>query len=219
MLKTEYFWTDRDQANERLAGSFVLYNDCPVYIHEIRSRRGDPSAITTKYPAGVAEEISLSDKGFHRFRVPLPIGWVNNTHTKQAYFLERRPIRSRQHGFSRNNILVKEIAMHRGLALLPSGEISFETIAKDVQYQAAVTGNYPDIAEVLNRIRAGTTIAFCNTMAVGRDDLGLRWLYVEQDRVGLFVDNDTLLLIDRFSYLKEQIAETPAFKISNIKEF
>jgi len=218
LLKTDFFWTDRDQASERLSNTFILYEDKPVFIHEIRSNRGEPKAVLTVYPEGKGREIQLSDKGFGRFRTPLPIGWVNNLASRRACYLQRRPVRSRQHGFSRSNISTMTFLGH-DMDFGASSDYSFETIAKDAQYAAAVKGEFPSIDEVLNKIKVKTAVAICPEMAIKREANGIRWLYFNADKVGLFVDSDTLLLTSEYTYAKEQIMETPAFKISTIKEF
>lgn len=217
MLKTEYFWTDRDQANERLTGSFVIHDNSVVYIHEIRAGRAGPKAVVTRYPTATSTEIALSDPGFNRFRVPLPLGWVNNTRTKRACFLARRPVRSRTHGFNNNNINVASFGEE--MRLIPDRDLNFTDVAKDSAYQSAITGKYPPLDLVLNKIRKSTAVSFCPEMCVARDKDGIRWLYFNTDCVGLFVDADTILLKEGYTYLKEQLTESPAFNVSNIKEF
>lgn len=218
MSKTDFFWTDHAQATERLGGSYILHNDSAVHVLDILSNRGNPKAVVTRFPSNINEEILLSDKGFNRFRVPLPIGWVNNIQTKKAVFVERKPVRSRQHGFSRNNIVVYSFQGRR-MELDTSREVSYDTVVKDPQYQAAIKNDYPPLDLVLNKIKEGTAVAFSLDMVVMRDYTGLRWLYLNTDRVGLFVDTDTFLILGKFSYVKEQLSENPLFTVSNIKEF
>jgi hypothetical protein len=105
------------------------------------------------------------------------------------------------------------------MILEPSRDYGFEIIAKDAQYAAAVKGSFPSIDEVLNKIKVKTAGAICSEMAIQRSADGIRWLYFNADKVGLFVDSDTLLLTTEYAYAKEQIMENPAFKISTIKEF
>ena len=218
MLKTEFFWTDQQQADERLRGSYILHNDSVVHIQEIQSNRGNPRAVVLRYPGNTAEHILLSDPGFNRFRKPLPVGWVNHLGTKKAVFVERRPTRSRTHGFNENNTMVRSF-MGRSMSLDASRDLRISEVCRDPMYAAAIKGEFPPIDTVLTKILKLTAIAVAPDLCIQRDNDGLRWLYLNTDRVGLFVDNDTLLLMSAYSYAKEQIAENPAFKISNIKEF
>ena len=55
--------------------------------------------------------------------------------------------------------------------------------------------------------------------AVIRDVDGIRWLYRDMDRVGLFFGADSLLLLSSKSFLREEIMADSAFTIGNIREF
>lgn len=218
MLKTDFFWTDAAQAEERLRGSYILYGDSAVYVERIaNSRSAGLKAEVTIFPEGKAGNISLSDPLFHRFRKPLPTGWVNNLYSKRAYFLQRSPQRSRVHGMTSGSTAVYTILSDGRMR--PSDEMRFDVVVRDQQYQEAIRGDYPALELILDRLKIGTCIAFSNNMALFRDTDGVRWLYIGNDKVGLFTGSDTLLLLSSFSYVKEQLTEAAEFTVNNIVEF
>jgi len=218
MLKTDFFWTDSVQAQERLAGSYIKFGDKVAYVEEVRNPRAGPTATIIVYPEGLTESIPLSDPRFGRFRTPLPIGWVNSQANKRAFYVSRAPQRSRIHGMTRSNVAlytVDKLARIGG-----AGDYaSYDNLAKDPQYSAAIRKEYPPLSVVLDKLKNGTCIAVSNTLCLFRDSDGIRWLFVGTDRVGLFTGADTLLLLSSFSYVKEQLQEAPEFTVNNLVEF
>ena len=218
MQKTPFFWTDAGQAEERLRGSFILFDNQAVLVEAIRGNRGEtPLATISIYPEGKRENISLADPRFNRFRIPLPQGWVNNLYHKRAFFVSRMPNRSRTHGMLRGNVRVATISKEGVMS--GGGDYSFETIVVDPQYKAAINGEYPPLALLLDKIRSGTCVAFSKDLCLFRDNDGIRWLFLGEDRVGLFSGTDTLLLLSAFSYVREQLIEAREFTVNNITEF
>lgn len=218
MLKTDFFWTDAAQAEERLRGSYILHGDRAVYVERIaNTRSAGLKAEVTSFPEGKAETLSLSDPLFHRFRKPLPNGWVNNLYAKRAFFLQRSPQRSRIHGMTSSSTTVFSILSDGRLR--PSDDMRFDSVVRDQQFQAAIKNDYPSLELILDKLKIGTCIAFSNNMALFRDTDGIRWLYVGADKVGLFTGSDTLLLLSSFSYIKEQLVEAAEFTVKNIVEF
>lgn len=221
-VKTPFFWEDATQAQERLGGSFVLWGDKPAFIDEVIpvEQRGDvPYARVTLWPDGKQAKLSLSDEGFSRFRKLPPTGWINYDKHSTALFLERRPVRSRQHGLSSNNVSCgKAGAGEEGYSLIWR-DYTYETVARDKSYAEACVGDFPGLNDILQCIREGSSIACSSKYAVVRDVLGLRWLFRNSERVGVFPDTDTLLLVGKHSYLREEIADDTAISVSTIKEF
>lgn len=216
VAKSSFFWEDARQAQERLSGSFVLYGDNPVLIEEVSSG-AIPTANTIVYPTKERKVISLDDPKFHRFRVLPPVGWFNHSQQKSAFFADRRPVRRTLHGLSDNNVFVGYL--RTGQSILKFNDFRYSRLAADVGYYEACREEFPALADALTHVRAETTLAVSPRLAVYRDADGLRWLYHNADRVGLFSGTDSLLLLSKYSFLKEELNESPAFTIENIKEF
>lgn len=213
---TPFFWEDATQAQERLQGSTILYKDVPVYVEMVSGRKGDVIAAVAIPADPKLHEISLSDEGFHLFRKLPVLGWFNHHGTSRALYLDRQSTRSRTHGYTDNNVRVGNL--EDDATELFFRNYRFSTASRDEGYVDSNQGKYPNLVEVLSVIRTGSTIAVSPKFAIHRDKAGLRWLFHGMNRVGVFADTETLLLMGRFSFMKEEIEES-SLNISSIREF
>lgn len=220
-ISTPFFWTDTQQAQERLEGSLVLYGREPVTLRNIREgEEGGSPRVDVTYcatPRTPAVQKRLDSPKFNRFRSLPIIGWVNSP-TGQPVFLERRVIRARAHGLNDSNVTVFDLGGKEYL-IQPSRDFSFRDIWTTSGFVDSVKGDFPSLEDVLVHIKEKTIIAYSRRYAVLRDTLGIRWLYRNTERIGLFTGNDTLLLLQSTSFYKEEIMEDPLFTLNNIKEF
>lgn len=215
----DFFWTDAVQAAERLVRSHVMYGENVAYVENVANAEKSgqaPIATIVLYPKGERQYKELSDEAFHKFRRLPPLGWVNTKRNKSGIFLARKPARTRTHGLCDTNVSVGSIQQG---SKFQWSEQHFSQIAGDEGYTWSITGTFPLMADVLNHIRPGQTFAISSNYAIARDEGGVRWFYREHQRVGLFPGNDTLLLIDKFKFLREELTEDPLITISNIKDF
>lgn len=210
---TSYFWEDPIQAIERLSGTYVLYGDDPVHVDRIDETRPEAEI---RFVNGARSRVMLEDPLFHRFR-KLPVcGWVNAERLGRACLVERRMVRNRQHGLSNNNVQIGELQEGSGHVFWR--ERNFGDIARDNGYSSACKGDYPPLERVFEAIRDNSTIALSPLYAMHRDEYGLRWLYRHGVKVGMFADNVSLLLLRNGVFLREEIVETKALPLHNIRE-
>lgn len=212
-MADKMFWTDTAQASERITNTYVLYDGSPVYVERIRA---DGSAEVLEYPKRERRMIPLSDAGFKNFRILPPTGWVNYKYGKTAIYLQRRPRRSRQHGLTGDNVYTGYL---NKTGTFSTGGYSYEEIVGDEGYILACKNDYPSLDDVLMHIREGSALAVSPQYAVFRDDAGVRWLFRGSDKVGIFSGTDTLMLLKKYLYLKEELSDSPTITISNFKEF
>lgn len=217
----DIFWEDAAQAGERLPGCYILHGDEPVLVAEVRPpTRGSADTIPkviVRDKEDNSKTLLLNDPLFHRFRNLPPIGWVNLEHYKSGVFLTRRPIRARQHGLNSSNVTVEMI--RKGETEVKKSDIRYDTVARDAGYVQACKGDYPGMDEVLLHIREDTCIAVSPLYAIHRDGGGLRWLYRNIERVGLFPETNSLLLMGKNVYLREELMEDSRITLTDIKEF
>lgn len=216
-MTSPMFWTDSQQASERLTNTFILYGDSPSYVDGVRGNGERSTAVIRTFPDGATHEKLLSDPLFHRFRKLPPTGWMNCLSEGAAVYTERRPVRSRQHGLSRQNVRAAWIHSERGE--LNWGDFNYESLAKDDGYKAAVVGDFPTLAQVFDNLRERGVMAISTKYAVFRDPLGIRWLYRNNEKIGMFSDANSLMVAGTFKYLKEELAADPAVAVNNIQEF
>ena len=221
MVKTDFFWTDTDQAIERLCSSVVLYDDKPVYVVEITRGEDTPKGVIyfCADPEQKLVKKLLNSPKFSRFRELPKLGWCNLSYS-QAVFLNRRVSVGRSHGLTAGNITVYE-ARHTddSSSVSVSQRFSFDNVMNDQGFVECHEGVYPKLSDVLINIRENSTIAYSRTFAVLRDYQGLRWLYRGLEKVGLFSGADTLNLLQKYNYLREEITADKAFTLATIREF
>ena len=219
----DIFWTDTTQARERLAGTVVLYDGLPVYVYDVED--GDnfddriPRANITFCgdTEGKRQRKRLDSPKFNKFRSLPELGWVN--HPKYgAIYLARRAARTRLHGLNSAN--VKGIFFYNAPEY---GTITYER-AWDALYNSsyftdACADKYPPLEAVLLNVQEGSAVAFSRKFAVYRDTLGLRWLYREGERIGIFTNANSLNLIEKFKFYREEIMSERKFTLDNIQEY
>lgn len=210
------FWTDSQQAGERLNGTFILYGESPAFIEAVSSAR-NPVASARIYPTGQLQSLDLEDPRFHDFRVLPATGWVNNYENGEAMFIERRPVRSRSHGLNHSNTRVGYLPAERQHVLF--GDYNYDTVARDRGYAEACSNTFPVLREVLDACRPDSSIAISKKFAITRDNLGVRWLYRMTERVGMFPNADTVMLAAKYKYLKEELETSSEISVANIQEF
>src|SRR3546814_489886 len=119
--KSEIFWTDGTQAQERLGHTIIIYNNTPVFVDGIAS----PGTDNPKIPRIVFRKVGvptpalpetklLNDPLFERFRKLPLVGWMNyvSSPTAGPLYVSRRPVAgSRLHGLSNANTRVESFVI------------------------------------------------------------------------------------------------------------
>ncbi len=231
-IKTDYFWTDIEQAQERLTGSVVLYDGQPVVIQEItrgdpdpeKNRHGTPKAriLECGKPNADTSRKILSSAKFNQFRDMPNLGWFNPAGYPAvgACFCTRRTVTTRTHGLINTNTIVSSFNHNGGETTLQDGQqFQFSNIYHDKGWLDAHNGKFPSLDAILVNIAENSAIAYSRRYAVLRDGIGIRWLYRNKDRVGLFAGVDTLMLLTKFVYLREEIMGDDGFTLNNIRDF
>ena len=196
------FWTDINQARDRLEGSYFLLGNDPVYFERIR----EGETRVTNYRTGQAGVlVSLED--FGDFRKLPPLGWVNWTGGAEtrAFYLYRVPMRNRQHGLSSNNCNAGGI--ENDLYRSRSNRVSFDNVLTNDGYLEAVDGIFPEPGEILEHLQKGQEAAFSMKYAISCDSRGLFWLWRKTDCLGLILKDSIRLLPGQNCY-RDELAET-----------
>lgn len=218
----DIFWTDIEQARVRLLGTIVLYKDLPVYVQDITRGQGLANPRTPRILISDVEDTTkmvrkrLDSPHFNKFRSLPSLGWINRRQG-QAVFVERLPARIQQHGISQQNTRVHHF--NGDLALLDSGRPDISQTFFNKYFKMSHQGLFPSLESILNNIQEGNAIAFNRDCCVTRDELGMRWLYHKTRKVGMFPGADTVVLANKFSYLRDTLQDDPTFTIGTIAEF
>lgn len=226
MSSKDIFWTDINQAGERLNNSVVLYDGQPVFIQRVEEHDdGDVRAYCMDCADRTkSQRKKLNSPKFSRFRELPQLGWVNpagDYRTAGALFLARVTQTARTHGLTSQNVSVANFryGAEDGSLAIQRGNYGFGTLMFDTGFVDGHNGKYPSLEEILRQIKDGSAIAFSRKWAVVRDYHGIKWLYRETQRVGLFTGADTLNLFSKTAYLREEIMSDKAVSINTIREF
>ena len=224
-VTSSFFWTDSQQASERLAGSVILYDNLPHYVAEIRGGYADdvPRAFMSRgvnyNTSGKLIQRKLDSSKFARFRELPPMGWVNLRPSKggpaRAVFLSRISVRRMAHGLSDNNCRVFDPSYNPTRL----GGYSFMSVFADPGYEDACAGKYPDMSDIHLNLNDEESAAYSPLYAIVRDSEGLTWLYRKDKKIGLFSGTDTLNLLRTGRCFIEELTEDPRFTANKIQEF
>jgi hypothetical protein len=217
------FWTDTEQARERLTGTVVLYDGQPVYINDIENGNNFDDGIPRANIAVCGESGDkvtrkrLDSPKFNKFRSLPELGWVNSA-KYGAILMQRRATRSRLHGLNGNNVLA---TFFYGMPEYSTGrfERGWDYMYKTKSFVDACNNIYPSLESILLNIQEDSALGFSRKFAVYRDTLGLRWLYRETERIGIFTNANSLNLLEKFKFYREEIMSEPKFTLDNIQEY
>lgn len=221
-MKNPNFWTDREQATERLTGTVVLYDNAPVYVGQVETHddgflRARLNVLPDRSTPAVRKR--LDSPKFARYRDLPNIGWMNSADKKNPLFLIRRPVTTRSHGLCRANVILSTLVVNNDLSGVGQARSPFDDVIWDKGFVDAHNGSFPSLQGVLEKVSPGESAAVSRLFAVAHTADGIRWLYHNQDNIGLFTGVDTLLIKKKFSYLRETVMSSPELTINNIREF
>lgn len=219
----DIFWTDTTQARERLANTVVMYDGEPVIILDILNGDDFDDRVPRAYMnycsklADTPQRKRLDSPKFNKFRDLPPLGFLNCP-KYGAVLLERRAARSRLHGLCDTNVACWFFSKEHGYEMrrMDGGWKRYYTSEGFIESCKDV---FPTLEEVLLNIKEVSSIAFSRKFAVYRDELGLRWLYRNEQRIGLFPNAKSLCLISKFKFYREEIMAEPKFTLDSIQEY
>lgn len=225
----DMFWTDIQQASDRLRGTTILYDDLPYYVSDIvpgeatKERPGMPRAILHACGEG-GDNLGkptrriLNSPKFKRFRTLPNLGWMNSR--RGAVWLTRRPVAGgRSHGYTDNCITTLSFLLRDNGKYSEVRGDPLSNLQTQKGFLEMHQGVYPTLEATLANIKPNTSIAYNREFCVVRDENGFRWMYFRKDRVGLFSSSNNLCLSASFAHLRETIMESPSFTLDNITEY
>lgn len=222
------FWTDAQQAYERLTETVVLYDGKPCLVSRIRLPMDYPDdgpSIKARCLVPVegkkyAEKIlCLDDEKFENFRNLPAVGWFNERATGQAVLLQRALTNTQRHGLNTRNTTLLNFYNLNKMGVLDGHDSSIGTVFWDQGFVDAAQEVFPSLESILRKQPKGSAIAYNSRYCVMRSDTGLRVLYRYKEPIGIFTGVDTLFLFGNKSFYVEEIQEDSCFTLNNILEF
>lgn len=230
-VKSENFWTDSQQAAERLVGTVILYDDIPVYVENVRDgmdfadNKHRVSIVFCNDTSRTSQRKHMNSPLFKKYRDLPKIGWTN-LHSKSrpawgtSVFIRRRSSITRLHGLATTNTEVLYFNrdsenISGSLQNLPSG--AFNELIYDKGFVDTHSNVFPTLDEILAKIKQKTSIAYSRKYCVHMDSSGVKWLYREAECIGLF-SGKSLSLFPKASFYREEIMSDPLFTLNQILE-
>jgi hypothetical protein len=212
------FWTDANQAAERLDGTFVMLGDKVVYIRQIEGLDAfytDPLAKTD------LKRAPLNSPLWHNFRKLPPLGWRNvaleggRKSYVGAVYLRRRALRSRSHGYRADNVTPYSFFEE-------PGRVNIErNLTLAYVYGDALNddpNHYPEFKEAFDLLRPKGSAALSAKFALAKDADNLTWLFRKRERVALVPDNNTLLILRSMRFYADDIRANHILDTVDIQE-
>jgi len=194
------FWVDDQQANERLADTFIMKADEVVLVSAVENG----SVYYRPLPNGPQDRYPLDSPVWNRFRTLPPLGWLNVTVKGfvGAVYLRRKAIRSRQHGLSANNVNIFSFYGNNGILaadrITGMGSIYGCGLYRDPD-------QYSSFRETFEVLELDSSAALSAKFALYKDEGGLTWLYRKRRRIGFMADANTLFLLRSEKYYREDV--------------
>lgn len=206
---SDQFWTDNQQAHERLAESLILYDNQVVKVREVT---GAGKISFYRPEDGSYGTAMMEDNKWGKFRTLPRLGWFNvalkpGKYTSRplvgAVYLSRRSIKSRTHGLTSAGVTVYDFFTSQNTELVKSGILSLEVVYacgtySDPQHYTPFTDAYP-------LLREGVSVALSPKFALHKDKNGLVWLYRKRKIIALVPDVTSLLLLKSAQFYREDI--------------
>ncbi len=210
---TKMFWTDINQARDRLNNTYLMLGKDPVYIRDFSST-GEVYVHNYRLGGKPAEPVPL--EAFGDFRKLPPLGWINllGKDVPDAVYAERVPLINRSHGLRGDGVAVFQF---EGGVLDYTRNHSLGTILADKGYLLTVDGDYPTIEDVVENIPPNCTTAVSRKLAVASGSDGLSWLYRRRERLGFFTKN-SLRIFPTLSFYRDELICEGGFENIQIKE-
>lgn len=218
------FWTDVNQAQERLTNTAVNYDGKPAIIEEVYTdRNGEPKATALLASTKNRVRLSLSDEKWNNFRDLPRLGWFNYVSAERGsinpMFIERRAVNARTHGLTTNNTNTYSTNA-LGLEKDRYNHL-FEYLRNDGYLETADSEeSFPKLSAVLMSLdESPGGVAFSRKFCVIVTEEGVKWLFRKTNRIGFFTGTDSLNLFPKNGFYKEELQACPNFDIANVKEF
>lgn len=173
--------------------------------------------LDAKVKEGVFVRKMMSSAKFNKFR-PFPLGMININGS--VLYAERQPTRRSSQGLCSDALKTSVVTK----AMTPRRGSIFHVGLESVELAETIRGDYPSLKECIERLGDKNVInggvAFDREFALVRGPVDLLLLNYKTETIGYIDQNSpitALNLSERYSYLKEKIAEQGGIEQIRIK--
>ncbi len=207
----------REEANQKLANTVVMYKNSPVYVRETGGQNGSGgSKLTLLFKhlrTGSLDEACILDRSWEFRDLGSRLGYMNvdlgNGGHKEASYVTRMGVRASHatQGLSQKNLNFKPLKGSNRLSLSPLN-LTFPTIYCLPFFSDMLEMKYPDLKDISTQFSKNTSLiskAFSRQFAVRRDDVGPFYLQYRGKDVGYTDDFYRWKISPQYSFLSEQL--------------
>lgn len=188
-------------ANQHLQGTVVMFDNRPVYVHEVF---GTPEGIsaTLRFLPRMNDGISVSvfDPRFEAKELGSRLGYLNIGDRYGALYVRRIPARQYKQGLVRGNVMI-------GGDARTGAVYGFNDAIRHGAWVDMMTRVYPSFDQALQMMKdnpALPSVAFSPELALIRQDLGFYLLAYKGEQIA-WGDPKAFKLPSQFMYLKETL--------------
>lgn len=207
----------RDEANQKLSGTIVLFKNNPVLIRESGGSNGSNGSKLTllfKYLRdGKADEALIVDKGWEFRNLGPRIGYLNvdmgQGSYKEATYVTRMGVRASHNtqGLSQKNLKFNSLKGSKRLGLSPQ-PITFANVSTQPYFLDMLEQKYPTVKDISTQFSKTSWLvskAFDRQFAIRRDDVGPFYLQYRGKDVAHSEDFEKWKVAPHYAYLQEQM--------------
>lgn len=208
----EKLWNNLEQAQARLNGSIVMYNDIPHWLTDV-TRRDEGEPITGRIlQCGTTDargrKVPLTDPLFKQFTQMYKTSFVNIVYgdSLKVQLIRRLPANIMKKGLSRQNCEILGFLSSGGLST--RGAIySLEDISAMEGFVTCQQGLFPVACEVLPTLQEEESCAVSQTLAIYATRIGFKILLdFMGECIGVFLDDKSLKLLPKYDYRFEEVS-------------
>ena len=202
----------REEANQKLSGTVVLFNNIPTYIYEAVGK-GDSLKVRHMLLRDKKEQANyLREPGWDFKTVGSKLGYTNVSMGEQSYnegmYVTRIPVRRTQscQGLSSHNLRYNGLKGSRRLGL-SSLSINWNSLYVAPYFLDTLEGRYPRLDDLGKDFKNPWVIskAFDRSFSVRRPDVGPFYLEYKGKDIGHSDDLYRWRLAPQFDYLHETL--------------
>lgn len=210
-------YDNRDEANQKLSNTIVLYKDNPVLIRESGGQSGAKGSKLTllfKYIRdGKTDEAPILDKGWEFRNLGPRVGYLNvdlgNGSYKESLYVTRMGVRASHNtqGLSHKNLKIPNLRGSKRLGLGPS-PLNFNSVSMTPFFADMLEQKYPSVKDISTQFSKHSWLisrAFDRQFAIRRDDIGPFYLQYRGKDVAHSSDFEKWKVGDQYKYLQEQM--------------
>lgn len=204
----------REEANQKLSSTIVLFKKAPVFVREAGGNNGNKLTLLFKYlRSGGVDEASILDKGWEFRNLGPCVGYMNvdlgQGSYKEATYVTRCGIRASHNtqGLSQKNLKFSTLKGSKKLNLGPA-VLSFNMVSNTGFFADMMEQKYPELKNVSSQFEKSSWLiskAFTRQFAVRRDDIGPFYLQYRGKDVGHSDDLFRWKIAPQYRYLEEQL--------------